>query len=87
MQSSALAKCRHEKFLNLVTERVFLDDNPPTKDQGTDRPGRSFKRENTNRRSSMETADWHELEQHRFARRVAAPGTTRSRPERESTKT
>jgi protein required for attachment to host cells len=60
-----------EKFLNLVTERVFLDDNPPTKDQGTDRPGRSFKRAKTKSRSSVETADWHELEEHRFARQVA----------------
>jgi protein required for attachment to host cells len=61
-----------EEFLNLVTERVFLDDNPPTRDQGSDKPGRSFKRANTNRRSSMENTDWHELEEHRFARQVAA---------------
>jgi protein required for attachment to host cells len=60
-----------ERFLNLVTERVFLNDNPPTKEQGTDRPGRSFKRAGTNRRSSVETTDWHELEEHRFARHVA----------------
>jgi protein required for attachment to host cells len=60
-----------ERFLNLVTERVFLDDNLPTKEQGTDRPGRSFKRAGTNRRSSMETTDRHELEEHRFARHVA----------------
>ena len=33
-----------EKFPNLKTERVFLDDNPATHDQGTDRPGRSIQR-------------------------------------------
>ena len=33
-----------EKFPNLKTERVFVDDNPPTHEQGTDRPGRAFKR-------------------------------------------
>jgi len=59
------------KFLNLVPERVFLDDNPATHEQGSDRPGRAFKRAGTNRRSSMETTDWHELEEHRFARHVA----------------
>lgn len=60
-----------EKFPNLVTEQVFVDENPPTREQGTDRPGRGFKRAKTNRRSAMETTDWHELEENRFARRVA----------------
>ncbi len=60
------------QFPNLTTERVFVDDNPPTHEQGTDRPGREFKRAGTNRRSSVETTDWHELEKHRFADRVAA---------------
>ncbi len=57
---------------NLTTERVFTDENPPTRDQGTDRPGRGFKRAATNRRSSMEMTDWHELEKERFAGRVAS---------------
>jgi protein required for attachment to host cells len=61
-----------EKFPNLTTERVFKDDNPPTHEQGSDRPGREFKRAGTNLRSSVETTDWHELEKHRFADRVAA---------------
>jgi protein required for attachment to host cells len=61
-----------EKFLNLKTERIFIDENPPTHEQGTDRPGRAFKRASTNLRSSVETTDWHELEEHRFAHRVAA---------------
>lgn len=61
-----------EKFLNLTAEQVFLDDNPPTREQGTDRPGRAFKRAHTNRRSGVETTDWHDLEEHRFAHHVAA---------------
>ena len=61
-----------EKFPNLKTERVFVDENPPTHAQGTDRPGRGFACAGTNRRSSMETTDWHDLEKHRFAARVAA---------------
>ncbi|HEY1361875.1 MAG TPA: host attachment family protein [Xanthobacteraceae bacterium] len=61
-----------EKFPNLKTERVFVDDNPPTREQGSDRPGRAFKRAGTNLRSGVEDTDWHDLEEHRFAQRVAA---------------
>ena len=60
-----------EKFPNLKTERVFHDNNPPTHEQGTDRPGRAFKRAGTNLRSSVADTDWHDLEEHRFAQRVA----------------
>ena len=60
------------KFLNFKAEQVFVDDNPPTHEQGSDRPGRGFKRAKTNQRSGMEETDWHELEEHRFAHRVAA---------------
>lgn len=60
------------KFPNLTTIRVFTDENPPTHEQGTDRPGRAFKRAGTNRRSSMETTDWHQLEKEHFIERVAA---------------
>lgn len=61
-----------EKFPNLKTERVFVDENPPTREQGSDRPGRAFMRAHTNRRSGMATTDWHELEEHRFTQSVAA---------------
>jgi protein required for attachment to host cells len=61
-----------EKFPNLKTERVFHDDNPPTREQGTDVPGRAFAGAHSSRRSAMEQADWHEIEEHRFAREVAA---------------
>lgn len=33
-----------EKLPDFRTERVFVDDNPPTREQGSDRPGRAFKR-------------------------------------------
>jgi len=61
-----------EKVPNLKTERVFSDENPPTHEQGTDRPGRGVESGGTHRRSSMEPTDWHELEKHRFAERVAS---------------
>ncbi len=61
-----------EKFPNFRVERVFVDENPPTHEQGSDRPGRAFKRAGTNLRSGVEDTDWHELEEHRFAQRVAA---------------
>jgi protein required for attachment to host cells len=47
----------NEKFPNLKTERVFVDDNPPTHEQGSDRPGRVFKRAGTNLRSGVEDTD------------------------------
>src|SRR3974377_1191876 len=60
-----------EKFPNLKSERVFIDENPPTHEQGSDRPGRAFKRAGTNLRSGVGDTDWHELEQPRLVRRVA----------------
>jgi len=57
---------------NFTTERVFTDHNPPTHEQGTDRPGRAFKRAGTNLRSGVQATDWHELEKERFVARVAA---------------
>ncbi len=60
-----------EKFLNLKTERVFIDHNPASHEQGSDKPGRAFASVGSER-SSMEQTDWHDLEEHRFARDVAA---------------
>jgi protein required for attachment to host cells len=67
-----LRNAGNEKSLNLTAEQVLLDDNPPTREQGTDRPGCAFKRAQTHRRSGVATTDWHELEEHRFAQYVAA---------------
>ena len=59
------------EILNLKTERVFTDANPPTHEQGTDRPGRAFSSVGSGR-SSVSQTDWHKLEEHRFAGEVAA---------------
>jgi protein required for attachment to host cells len=61
-----------KKFLNLKTERVFAEENPPTHEQGTDRPGVNFAHAGSHRRVSMGNTDWHDLEEHRFVERVAA---------------
>ncbi len=61
-----------EKFLSLKIERVFADQkNPPTHEQGTDRPGREHSSVGFGR-SSVTQTDWHDLEEHKFARDVAA---------------
>jgi len=61
-----------EQYANFVTERVFVDDNPSTHEQGSDKPGRNAPGAQGTRRSAMEPTDWHEIEEHRFAHRVAA---------------
>jgi protein required for attachment to host cells len=61
-----------EKFPNLKAERVFVDENPSTHEQGTDRPGRAFQSAGSSSRSAVETTDWHEIEEHRFVQRVSA---------------
>jgi protein required for attachment to host cells len=60
-----------EKFANFVTEEVFTDENPATREQGTDKPGRGFASAGSPRRSAMEPTDWHEIEEHRFAERAS----------------
>lgn len=61
-----------EKFPNLRTEKVFEDQNPPTHEQGSDRPGRVSETAIPGRRSAVEPTDWHDIEEHHFARQVAA---------------
>ncbi len=60
-----------EKFTNLVTEDVVVDDNPSTREQGSDKPGRGFASAGSTRRSAMEPTDWHEIEERRFAERAS----------------
>ena len=61
-----------EKFPNLKAEQVFVNDNPATHDQGTDKPGRVYASAVAGgRRAAVEPTDWHQLEEHRFARMVA----------------
>ena len=61
-----------EKFPNLKTERLFEDENPPTHEQGSERPGRVSKALDSGQRSAVEPVDWHHIEEHRFAKKVAA---------------
>ncbi len=61
-----------ERFLNLKIERMFEAENPPTHEQGSDRPGRVSEAAVAGRRSAVEPTDWHDIEEHRFARTVAA---------------
>ena len=53
-------------------EKVFEDENPPTHAQGSERPGRVHQATLTGRRSAVEPTDWHDIEEHSFARKVAA---------------
>jgi protein required for attachment to host cells len=58
-----------EKFPFLKTEKVFVDENPLTHEQGSERPGRISK---ASGRSAVEPVDWHIMEEHHFVRMVAA---------------
>lgn len=55
---------------NLKLEKSYGQDNPPTRDQGADKPGRT--NDPFGRRSSMETPDWHRLAEDRFIQSLAA---------------
>ena len=61
-----------EKYPNLKTENVFEDVNPSTHEQGSEPPGRVSKAQHSGQRSAVEPVDWHDIEEHRFARQVAA---------------
>lgn len=55
---------------DLAIETVLKQENPPTREQGTDRPGRIHARFGP-RRSAVEDADWHRLAEDRFAVEIA----------------
>jgi protein required for attachment to host cells len=52
--------------VSLVVEEILERDNPPTREQGTDRPGRASASVGA-ARSAMEEADWHQIAEERFA--------------------
>jgi protein required for attachment to host cells len=62
----------NEGALNLRKNKVFEDTNPPTHEQGADRPGRVSKAYGSGRRSAVEATDWHDIEAHRFVGRIAS---------------
>jgi len=59
------------ELLDLRVIETRVDDNPSTRAQGSDAPGRTFAAAGSHARSAMENADWHELEEERFARAMA----------------
>jgi protein required for attachment to host cells len=58
-------------LLDLRVLETRIDDNPATREQGSDAPGRAFPGPGAHARSAMENVDWHELEEERFARAMA----------------
>ncbi|MGO4705364.1 host attachment protein [Microvirga sp. 2MCAF38] len=54
-----------------LKQSLHAADNPSTRDQGTDKPGRSFQSVGM-MRSAMEQTDWHELAERQFALDVIA---------------
>jgi len=54
----------------LVVEQVLERDNPPTREQGTDRPGRSNASVGV-ARSALEETDWHNIAEERCAGELA----------------
>jgi protein required for attachment to host cells len=60
-----------EVFPNFKTKEVYDQADPPTHEQGTDAPGRSFQSVGT-ARSAMEQTDWHEQAERHFLEKLAA---------------
>ncbi len=59
-----------DAHLNLEIVDVLEHDNPPNRDQATDRPGRAFSSAG-DRRSAMDEPNYHRIEKHRFAKEIA----------------
>ncbi|SLN30807.1 host attachment family protein [Oceanibacterium hippocampi] len=62
-----------EVYPNLEMMRLFEQDNPPSREQGTDRPGRMPDQGGvgSQHRSGMDEVDWHRLAKDRFAKEIA----------------
>lgn len=56
-------------FPNLKVIRAYEQDNPPSREQGVDKPIRT--NDSMGRRSSIETTDWHRLAEDRFVQSLA----------------
>jgi protein required for attachment to host cells len=57
--------------VELITELELKQENPPTREQGTDRPGRAPGADGVSR-GAIEQTDWHQLAQERFAAEIAS---------------
>ncbi len=58
------------EYPNLQVVRILEHENPSTREQGTDAPGR-YNDGVSPHRSAVENTDWHRLEKHRFAKEIA----------------
>ena len=58
------------KYPNLQVVRTVSEENPPTRKQGTDRPGR-LNDASGEHRSAVEDTDWHRIAKERFADEIA----------------
>ena len=53
-----------------ILEREVSQDNPPTREQGTDRPGRKSGIDGVSR-TAIEETDWHQRAEQKFAAEIA----------------
>jgi protein required for attachment to host cells len=60
-----------DKFPNLRTREVLEEPHAPTRDQGTDAPGRAYNSVGT-ARGAVEQTDWHEQAERQFLGKLAA---------------
>ncbi|MGD9915569.1 MAG: host attachment protein [Rhizobiaceae bacterium] len=58
------------QYPNLEVVREIEQDNPPTREQGTDRPGRMPDGPGAHR-SAVDDTDWHRMAKERFAEEMA----------------
>jgi protein required for attachment to host cells len=56
-------------FPNLRLERAYEQENPATRDQGSDKAGRM--NDSLGRKSAMEATDYHRVAEDRFVQRIA----------------
>lgn len=57
-------------YPNLKVVKEMEHENPPTREQGSDRPGR-FNDGPSPHKSAVDDTDWHRLEKERFADEIA----------------
>jgi protein required for attachment to host cells len=56
--------------VELIVERQMQQENPPTREQGTDQPGRSHGVDGKSR-TAIEQTDWHDRAEEHFAMEIA----------------
>lgn len=59
-----------EVYPNLKVFKELEHENPPSHDQGSDKPGR-LSDASRNHRSAVENTDWHRVEKERFASEIS----------------